>query len=192
MPRYSVDQQPLVDNLGYRLRDYYRSASIQIGAGNANGEILVIQSHTKIPERDATTGALKRFGMLGDAYRATSMIIEQNHASPKPIKVWQDKINRYYLKELIAIVRPSLVVACGSDVLSMLKERQIRAFSSYTGKIFKVADIKHCMFFATLDPASYGFARAPVELKAQGKEEWTSIAALYRDLKQKLAKERWE
>ena len=214
MPKYSVDRQPIVENFGYRLQDYHRNASIQVGTGNANGEVLVIQPHVKMPERDAITGALKNFGMLKDAYRATSLIVDF-HLPPKQIdenhhidvqypelvqqhqRGWepprtQEEINRCYLRELIQIVQPTLVVACGPEVLSLLKGRKIRSFASHAGKKFRIPDITCSTFFAALNPTEYGFARASQELKAQGKAEWSDIASLYRALKEKMAKERWK
>ncbi len=197
MPRYFINQQPLIESFEHRLGIYHPTASIQVGSGNTNGGIITVQSHAKMPDRDAITGALKNFGMLRDAYRATSMIVD----SSKVIRTQQlrvessmtpDEINRYYLRELIEIIRPSLVIACGPQALSMLRDRKVRSFSSHAGKKFRVADIKDCVFFATIDPSLYGFARAPVELKKQGKEEWTEIASIYNKLKQKLIKERWE
>lgn len=203
MNKYSVDRNPIVENLGYRIRDYYRNAVIQIGTGNANGEILVIQPHTKMPDRDAITGALKNFGMLKDSYRATSLIVDyDNHQGIEYSNLFgnnrrgenpmtQREINRYYLKELIEVICPSIVIACGADVLSLLRKRKVRSFSSHTGKKFRVPDMTGYIFFATLNPTEYGFARAPQELKEQGKKEWTDIAAIYRQCKEKLAKERW-
>ena len=196
MSKYLVNRNPLVANLNYRIKDYYPHAKIQIGTGNANGEILVIQPHSRMPERDAVTGALKNFGMLRDAYRATSMIVDSN----KIIRTQQlrveasitpDQINRYYLKELIEIIQPALIVACGPEVLSLLKQRKVRSFDSHTGKKFRIPDMKNCVFFSIIDPREYGFARAPLELKEQGKKEWTNIEITYRKLKQKLERERW-
>jgi hypothetical protein len=198
MSKYSIDRTPIVTNFGHRIQDYHRSATVQVGTGNANGEILVIQPHVKMPERDAITGALKNFGMLKDSYRATSLIVD--YACPENIefpcliqhgKVTQADINRYYLRELIQIIQPALVVACGPEVLSLLRQRQVRSFSSHAGKKFKIADITCSTFFAALNPTDYGFSRAPANLKEQGKAEWTEIATIYRQLKEKMAKERW-
>lgn len=213
MHKHSTDRNPIVETFGCRVQDYHRSASVQIGTGNANGEILVIQPHVKMPDRDAITGALKNFGMLKDAYRATSLIVDfhlpttqidedhhidiqypelvqQHQRGWKPPRT-QDEINRDYLRELIEIIRPALIVACGPEVLSLLKKRQVRSFASHAGKKFKVDDITCSTFFAALNPTDYGFARAPQSLKEQGKIEWTEIADIYRELKEKLAKERW-
>lgn len=188
MSKYPTDRTPIVTNFGHRIQDYHRSATVQVGTGNANGEILVIQPHVKMPERDAITGALKNFGMLKDSYRATSLIVDYDMSERQ---VTQEDINRYYLRELIQIIQPALVVACGPEVLSMLRQRQVRSFSSHAGKKFKVTDITCSTFFAALNPTDYGFSRAPANLKEQGKAEWTEIADIYRKLKEKLAKERW-
>lgn len=203
MNKYSTDRNPIVENFGYRVQDYHRYADVQIGTGNANGEILVIQPHTKMPDRDAITGALKNFGMLKDSYRATSLIVDfhthdgieypdlaRDHMRGEKPRT-QNDINRYYLKELIEIIRPSIVIACGANVLSLLKKRKVQSFSRHTGKKFRVLDMTGYIFFATLNPTEYGFARAPQDLKEQGKKEWTDIATIYRQCKEKLTKERW-
>jgi len=172
-------QNFIVANLGYRIGIYHPGIDVQIGTGNTHADIMVVQPHTKMPERDAITGALKNFGMLGDAYRATINILGEH------------KLNRYYLKELIEIIRPLVVVACGPEVTSLLGGRKIRSFTSHTGKRFQVEDLTNPVFYATLNPTDYGFARAPIVLKEQGKEEWTRLASIYKKLKEKQEKERW-
>jgi hypothetical protein len=154
-------------------------AAVQVGTGNADGNIVVVQPHTKMPERDAITGALRNFGMLDDAYRATTQIIDDPE--------WQ----RYYLKELIEIIQPLVVVACGPEAMSLLSQRKIKSFGGYTGKRFKVKDLTTCVFYATINPVEYGFARAPLHLKQQGKQEWTRLEEIYSDLKTKQEQARW-
>lgn len=189
--KYSTDRNPIVENMGYRVQDYHRMANVQIGTGNANGEIVVVQPHATMPDRDAITGALKNFGMLNDSYRATSLIVDHDNTGEKPIKKWQDEINRYYLRELIQVIRPSVVIACGPEALAILRGRKARSFGNYVGKTFDATDISNCVFFSVTNPADYGFNRAPQALKEQGKREWTEVAAIYRKCKEKLAKERW-
>ena len=172
----------IVTNFGYRIQSYHPKSIIQIGMGNTDADILVVQPHQKMPERDAITGALKNFGMLGDAYRTTTMIVDD------PDKI---EVNRRYLLELIEMVRPLVVVTCGLDVTTMLRKRKIRSFDSIAGKTFQVEDLTGCVFYATLDPTSYGFARAAPSLKAQGKQEWTKLAEIYTKLKERREKDRW-
>lgn len=194
----------IVDNLGYRLGVYHPRTNIQLGVGNSDASIVVVQPHTNMPERDAITGALKKFDMLRDAYRATSTIVDfgqperieypdlirQSRHGDKPMT--QIDVNRYYLKELIEIIRPLMVIACGPEVRAMFKQHEPRSFTTHTGKIFRVPDMLGVTFFATLNPKDYGFSRAPQILKDQGHEEWTKLAAIYRKLKEKQEKARWE
>ena len=176
----------IIDNLGYRIGIYHPGIDIQIGTGNTNANVVVVQPYAKMPERDAITGALKNFSMLHDAYRATASILGEH------------ELNRYYLRELIQIIQPLVVVACGHEVMSILKKRKIRSkdedswFASRTGKKFIVSDIADCVLYATINPTEYGFARASKTLKAQGKEEWTNLASIYKKLKEKQEKERWK
>ena len=171
----------IVENFAFRLGEYHPGHSIQIGVGNTDADILVVQPRQKMPDRDAVTGALKNFGMLGDAFRATIEIVDSLDA----------KKNRAYLLELIEMIRPLVVVACGPEVTSLLAGRNIRSFSAHTGKRFSVKDLTSPTFCAILDPVEYGFARAPRALKDQGKEEWTKVAKLYNSLKDKREQERW-
>lgn len=205
MRRKSSHQDFVVANMGYRLGIYHPGVDIQVGTGNTNANIVVVQPHTKMPNRDAITGALKNFGMLNDAYRATSVIVDynnppnieypdlvrQNQRYERPRT--QKEINRYYLTELINIIRPLVVVACGPEVMSCFKQRHIRAnsFIKHAGKRFQVPDLANCIFYAVTNPTDYGFARASEALKARGKDEWTELAALYRKLKEKQEKARW-
>lgn len=191
----------IVANLAYRIGQYHPGHQIHIGSGNTNASVLVIQPHTKMPERDAITGALKNFGMLDDAYRATIQLVEFDRDIEYPDLARRTQrgeplmtgpeINRAYLRELIDIIRPMLIVACGEEVVSFLRQKNIRSFRSYAGKKFLVEDLTNYTVCATLNPADYGFARAPVALKEQGKREWTQIAKLFHALKEKSEKERW-
>lgn len=183
MRRKNSHQDFVVANMRYRLGIYYPGMDIQIGAGNTSADVMVIQPHIKMPDRDAITGALKKFEMLNDAYRATSVIVD-------PLN---KETNRYYLAELIGIIRPLVVVACGPEVMSCFKQRHINtnAFTKHTGKRFQVPDLTNCVFYAITNPTDYGFARASEALKARGKDEWTELATFYRKLKDKQERERW-
>ena len=169
----------IVENFAYRLGQYHPGRNIQIGCGNTDASIVVVQPSQKMPDRDAVTGALKNFDMLGNAYRATSEIVEGVDT------------NREYLIELIQIIRPLVVVSCGVDVTSMLRKRNIRSFDSHTGKKFHVDDLTNCVCYGIVNPVEYGFARAPQALKAQGKAEWTKLATFYNKLMDKRERERW-
>jgi hypothetical protein len=175
-----ISKNLIIENFEFRLKVYHPSKSIQVGRGNTNAKVVVVQPRSKIPERDAITGALKKFDMLKDAYRATSIILGE-----------EDQLNRYYLKELIQIIDPLVVVACGHEVTALLSQREVRSCRRYMGKRFKVSDLTTCVFYGTLDPVDYGFARAPLHLKKQGKEEWTKLHDIYQALKTKSEKDRW-
>jgi len=172
----------IIQNLDYRIGLEYSVCDIQIGTGNPHAKIVVIQSHRKMPERDAITGALKRFNMLPDAYRATSEII----------KGGSREMNRAYLKELLEIIRPLIVVVCGAQAMGLIRGRNVRTFNNYTGKIFQISDLPSMTFYATLDPTEYGYTRAPRHLKIQGKKEWTDLVKIYKKLKEKSEKDRWD
>ena len=174
----------MVANLGYRIGVYHPKASVQIGTGNTDASIVVVQPHTKMPERDSITGALKRFGMLSDSYRATSMIVD---GEDLPL----EEINRYYLKELIELIKPLVVVTCGLEATALMRNKKMRSFKSHSGKKFTVPDLTTTVFYATLNPMDYGFARASVDLKEQGKREWQKLAKLHTQLKEKAEKARW-
>jgi hypothetical protein len=169
----------LVDNFGYRISQYHPGATIQIGKGNTNGGVLIIQPTNIMPERDAITGALKKFNMLEDAYRATAEIVEGVSS----------KNNRAYLVELIDIVRPRIVVTCGPVAMSILRNRPVKSFRS--GRKFSINNMPDYTFFAVTNPTDYGFARASRTLKERGKAEWAQLSKLYDELKQKAEKARW-
>ena len=177
----------IIENFAYRLSQYHPGRNIQIGCGNTDADILVVQLSQKMPERDAITGALKNFDMLDDSYRATMNIIDL----PEPTQGRALSKNRECLLELIEIIRPLVVVACGVETMSILAGRNIRSFDRHTGKKFQVGDLTNCLCYATINPAEYGFARASQALKSQGKAEWTKLAALYNKLKSKKEQERW-
>lgn len=185
----------IVANLEYRLNLYYPQCNIQIGRGNTNANIVVIQSHTKMSDRDAITRVLKNFGVLDDAYRATTTIVEFPKMGINTPEIYPDligqhcrkekpstaqEINRYFLKELIEIIDPKIIVAYGSKVVSFLRRKKIRSFQSYSGKKFSVEDLTNITFYGTIDSTEYGFASAPRALKARSKAEWTKIVECYK------------
>ena len=120
-----TSKQFLIDNFAYRLGEYHKSADVQVGTGNPSGSVVVIQPHRKFPERDAITGALKRFGMLDEAFRTTTTIVGYGRSDgdygPDSIgdgekPKTKDQMNREYLIELVELIRPIMVIACGPDV----------------------------------------------------------------------------
>lgn len=173
--QHAIYKQFLVDNLAYRIGLYHPKLEVQIGIGNPEATILVVQTNRKMPEKDAITGALKRFGLLNEAYRATISILDE-----------EDDLNRYYLRELIGLVKPLVVVACGPEVMGFLRDKPVRSFGGHAGKKFKAKDLTSVVCCAILDPNSYGFARAPQHLKDQGREEWERIALIVKEEKQRL------
>lgn len=177
----SPDKRFILENLAFRIGLNHPGHAVQVGCGNPYAKVLVVQPLPKMPERDAVTGALKNFDMLSDAYRATISIVQDVDA----------KTNRYYLRELIDIIKPLVIVACGQDVVSFLRQRAIRSFARHTGRKFQVQDLTDYTLYATLNPSDYGFARAPRALKEQGKAEWTKLASIYRALKEAEEKARW-
>lgn len=199
----NVSRQFLIDNFAYRLGGYHPSADIQVGTGNPAARVLVVQPHRNFPERDAITGALKRFGMLDDAFRTTKVLVNygedtveypdlvrQNARGEKPRT--QDQINRAYLIELIELIRPIIVIACGPEVTAMLLDKSVRLFGRYAGKKIKIDDLTSFHVCAILNPVEYGFARASERLKQQGKEEWEAITRLYEQEKKKREELRWQ
>ena len=200
--KHSVDKAFLVENFAYRIGIYHPKADVQIGTGDPTANILVVQKNRKMPDRDAITGALKRFGLLKEAYRATTEVIQfETPAATSPdgdeyhdlIRQGQrggkpktdDELNSYYLRELIELIQPLVVVACGPEVMGMLRGQKVRSFKTYSGKVFRAKDLTKPIFYATLDPATYGFARAPQDLKQQGEKEWSNLAQLLEEEKQK-------
>lgn len=176
-----TNKQFIVENMGFRVSQYHPKSNIQIGRGNPDANVVIVQPHTKMPDRDSITGALKNFGMLDDAYRATIEVVEGA----------SQELNRAYLIELIDIIKPLIVVACGPEVMSVLRQRKVRSFKGHAGKKFSSKDLTRYALYATLNPMDYGFARAPRALKAQGKSEWTKLSSIYTALKEKAERERW-
>jgi len=198
-----ASKEEIIACLAHRIGDYHRAATISVGTGNVDAGVVTIQPHTKFAERDAITGALKKFDMLKDSYRATSKVVDWGHDETKFKGLYfpeftQDQkldinprtasdINRYYLRELIQIINPLMVITCGMDVTSLLVGQQIHI----VGKSFSVEDIPSCIFYSTLNPADYGFAQGAQRLKDRGNKEWTKIASIYAELKEKQERERW-
>ena len=203
----AVNKDFIVANLGYRIQTYHRNATVTIGEGNTNADILVVQPHTKMPPKDSITGALKRFDgqcdWLNNSYRATINMVEydvhegithpclvQNNLRGEKPQTHED-INRYYLRELIEIVDPLIVVACGLEVISFFRGKETKSFRGYAGKRFDAESLPKHQIYATLNPMDYGFARAPRALKERGMQEWERLAEIYQQLQQERDAARW-
>jgi hypothetical protein len=175
-------RQFILDNLQFRLASSHPGCSVNVGEGNVYGKLVVIHYAHTIPERDGTTGALKRFGLLEETYRVPSEIIAG--AS-------QDE-NRLVLRELLEILRPLLVVTSGQDATEMLKNKPLRSFKAQSGKEFNVADLTTSRFYAILNPEEYSYARAPAQLKDRGRTEWEGLTGLFEELLHQHQTNKWK
>lgn len=177
-----TDRQFILENLKFRLSSSYPNRSVNIGGGNAFAQIIVVCNAHDTPERNGTTGALKRFGLLEDTYRVPMEMV-----SGLPIEE-----NRILVKELIEIIKPLLVVTAGKEATEMLKNKNLRSFKAQSGKEFDVEDLTSYRFYAILNPEDYSFARAPVALKEQGRSEWERLAAVFDKLHTQYENNRWK
>lgn len=175
-------RQFILDNLQFRLASRYPGYSVNVGNGNVYPKLVVIHHAPTIPERDGTTGALKRFGLLEETYRVPSEIIQGASQNE----------NRLALLELLEILRPLLVVTSGQETTEALKNKTIRSFKAQSGKEFEVEDLTTSRFYAILSPEEYSFARAPVQLKDRGRLEWEGLAALFQKLNTQYENNRWK
>lgn len=175
-------RQFILDNLQFRTASRYPGHSVSIGNGNVYPKLVVIHHTHAIPERDGTTGALKRFDLLDDTYRIPGEIIQGASQSE----------NRLVLLELLEILKPLLVVTSGQEVTEILKNKTIRSFKAQSGKEFEVEDLTTSRFYAILSPEEYSFARAPVQLKDRGRLEWEGLAALFKRLNTQYENNRWK
>ncbi len=175
-------RQFILDNLQFRTAAINPGCDVNVGTGNVYGKLVIVHHAHTIPERDGTTGALKRFGLLDEVYRVPSEIIRG--AS-------QDE-NRLVLKELLEIVRPLLVVTSGPEATEMLKNKTLRSFKAQSGKEFDVEDLTTSRFYAILNPEEYSFVRAPAQLKERGREEWEGLATLFDKLHTQFQTNRWK
>jgi hypothetical protein len=175
-----ADKRFIIDNLAFRLFSYYPNSSINLGRGNPNARLVVINADHETPERDGMSGALNRFGLLEHSYRLPWNIV--NDAS--------DRENISIAKELIEIIRPLVVVTSGEFVTQPYQsddDLEVRF-----GKKFLVKDLKNIVFYAITNPEQYSFARASVKLKKRGKEEWDGLYDLFNKINKQHEEERWK
>ena len=175
-------RQFILDNLQFRITSMYPGASVNVGTGNVYGKLVIVHHGHTIPERDGTTGALKRFGLLDEAYRVPREIVQG----------LSQKENRLILKELLEIMRPLLVVASGQEAVEILKNKTLRSFKAQSGKEFSTEDLTTSRFYAILNPEEYSFARAPTQLKDRGRSEWEGLAALFEKLLTQHQTNKWK
>ncbi len=164
-----TDRKFILENFEYRLSIKYPNHYIDIGYGNVRPGIVVLHHENKIPERDGTTGALKRFNLLDEVYRIPLTIV---NGIP-------DQDNRKILIELLEILRPLIIITSGQDATEILKNKKLKSFKSHCGKEFLAEDLTFCSLHAILNPEEYSFARAPTALKEQGKKEWERLAKIF-------------
>ena len=160
----------------------YPDHSVNTGYGNVNAKLVVVHHDHVIPERDGTSGALKRFNLLDEVYRVPSIIVQG--ASQKE--------NRQILKELLEIVKPLLVVTSGEQATQILKNKVTKSPKGNSSKEFLVEDLTTSRFYAILNPEEYSFARAPARLKERGRVEWERLVSMFQKLYDKFQSNRWE
>jgi len=175
------DRQFILDNLHFRTTSLYPEHSVSLGGGNVYAPLVVIHHTHIIPERDGTTGALKRFGLLDETYRIPSEIVQG----------LSQKKNRALLLEVLEIIRPLLVVTSGQEATEILKNKTLRSFKAQSGKEFGVEDLTISRFYAIMNPEEYSFARAPVQLKERGRSEWEGLVALFEKLHTQHQSNKW-
>jgi hypothetical protein len=166
---YSVDPQFLVDNLQIRTQLANRKLDVNIGVGNPNAGIIVVQSDSYFEPKGPVLGALKKFSLENESFRTSCAIISGG----------SDADNCYILRELIEMMSPYLVVTCGIKATSMLKGRRIRNFDRHHGKSFDSSVVDYPCY-ATIDPNDYGCSDANRKVKKLGREQWSSILELYK------------
>lgn len=176
-----TDRSFILENLAYRISNEYLGSSVNIGNGVNYPLIVVVHDDHTIPERDGTSGALKRFGLLEYAYRVPYKIIDDA----------SEEENRAILKELLEILRPMIVVTSGKEATELVIDRPIDSYKNIAGKEYRVNDLTFCVLYAILSPDEYSFARAPSALKEQGKAEWSKLANIFDKLTQQHENIRW-
>jgi len=176
------DRKFILENFAFRTASHHPDRSVNIGNGNAYAKLMVIHHDHIIPERDGTSGALKRFDLLDEVYRVPHQIVDGLDL----------KSNRLLLKELIEIIRPLLIVTSGHDATELLLDESIGSFKAYSGREFQVADLTSTRFYAILNPEEYSFARAPTQLKERGKTEWETLVAEFNKLRRQQEVKRWK
>jgi hypothetical protein len=160
----------------------YPEFNVNVGTGNVYGKLMIVHHTHIIPERDGTTGALKRFNLLDETYRVPREIVQglsQNE-------------NRLILKEILEIMKPLLVVASGQEATEILKNKTLRSFKAQSGKEFSIEDLTTSRFYAILNPEEYSFARASAQLKDRGRLEWEGLTALFDKLLTQYQTNKWK
>lgn len=170
---YAINSQFLIDNLELRTQLANRKLDVNIGVGNPDAGIIVVQSDSNFEPKGPVLGALKKFLLENESFRTSCTIINSGSYAD----------NCYVLKELIEIVSPYLVVTCGIKATSMLKGRRIRNFDRHHGMYYESQILKYPCY-ATIDPNDYGYCDASKKLKMLGKEQWSEIVKLYKTNKE--------
>jgi len=119
-----ADRKFILDNIAFRLGLIHQEASINIGYGCIYPKLVVIHDKHHIPERDGTSGALKRFDLSDTSYRMPFEIVQG----------LSNKDNRTILVEILEILKPALVVTSGKEATEFLRNKGIRSFAQYLGK----------------------------------------------------------
>lgn len=176
-----ADRQFIIDNLAFRTSCQYLDYSVNFGAGNPYAKLVIVHHSHNIPDRDGTSGALRRFGLLDQVYRIPYEVVQG----------LSQKENRLILKEFLQIIKPLMVVTSGRDATEILKNKNLRSFKAQSGKGFLVEDLTDSAFYAILSPEEYSFARAPTHLKDQGRQEWEHLVATFNKLLHQHETDRW-
>ena len=175
-------RKSILESFAFRIAATYPAYSVNMGYGNTYAKLIIVHHDHTIPERDGTSGALKRFDLLDEVYRVPYEIVSGIDL----------ETNRSILIELIEMIKPLMIIASGAEATEMLQEKDILDFKSMSGKEFLIKDLTKPKSYAILNPEEYSFARAPTKLKERGMAEWETVSAAFKKLHRQHETNRWK
>jgi len=156
-------------NFTLRTEQYFPNQHVCLGYGNSLSNVMTVQSSSKMVERDAVSGALKHVGLLGDTFRTSDEIVRGADA----------QTNYKLFRELVDLVKPRFIIACGEDAMSFVRNKEVQRWSRHVGRKFKADNLPpQITCLAATNPFDYGFATAPQRLKDQGRSEWNNFETI--------------
>jgi len=164
-----------LSNFSLRTQQYYPKHQVRIGLGDnslANVLTVQLQPAAQIKDKDAVSGALKHVGLLDDAFRTSTEIVKDE--SPET--------NYALFEELVGIMKPRLIVACGEGAMGFVRNKKVLRWNRHIGKKFKTDNLPYTTCVAVTNPFDYGFATASPRLKDQGRREWQFVEQTYTNI----------
>jgi hypothetical protein len=178
-----INKRELIENFKFRVGLAYPEACpIRCGCGCSNPDLVVVQNNMERHALDTVRFVLNHMGL----YRCTFVAPLSFVSGADP------NVNAYYLRELVDLLSPLVVISVDDHTLCILKKlNQQTQLSRHRGRVF-FSDVLRREVFGTSHPQVYSHASGNKRIKDIARMHWESIKQVIIERKITTIMEQWD